>query len=98
MKPLIDNSSQFTSCPACGKNYQKAPSVLLDADVDRTVFHITCSSCSTAALVFVNMGQFGAISMGMLTDLSADEARRLFHGEPITADQVLEVYKYLHNI
>lgn len=69
----------------------------MDEEEDRTVFHLTCDSCQTAILVSVSIGQFGIISLGMVTDLDRNEAGRLFKNEVISTDQVLEVHEFLKN-
>jgi hypothetical protein len=35
------------------------------------------------------------MSLGVLTDLEQDEARKVFGGEQVTSDHVLEVHQFL---
>lgn len=41
------------------------------------------------------MGQFGIMSMGVLTDLEQGEAKQVFKSGVVTSDQVLEVHQFL---
>ena len=69
--------------------------LVLDEDEKRTTLHLSCSACNASSIVFVSTGQFGVVSLGMLTDLEQGEAKRVFRGEAISTDQVLEVHQFL---
>ncbi len=68
---------------------------MIEDSGDRTVFHLTCQNCQTATLVFVSRNRMGVVSLGMATDLSADDARAFFGKEPISSDYVIDVYEKL---
>jgi len=69
--------------------------LVLDEDDKRTTLHITCEGCGAASMVFISMGQFGVVSLGLLTDLKQNEARQVFQGEAISSDQVIEAHQFL---
>lgn len=98
MKTPIDNLENLTRCPSCNAAYGRTKAVLLESDQKRTTFHLTCTKCQASALIFVSVNQFGVVSTGTLTDLDAQEAKRLFNKEAVSSDQVLAVYEYLKNI
>ncbi len=91
----VDNLEHLTKCPLCGKKYHFSKALILDEGEERTTFHLTCESCQTSTLVFVSMGQFGIVSLGMITDLDRSEVKQLFKNEAISADQVLEVHDFM---
>lgn len=91
----FDNLEHLTKCPLCGKKYQYGRTILLEEADERTTFHLTCDSCKTAILVFLSVGKLGVVSVGMITDLCREEAKRLFGQEAVSANQVIEVHEFL---
>lgn len=68
---------------------------MVDEDDKRTTLHMTCEGCGASSMIFVSLSQFGAISLGVLTDLEQSEARRVFQSDAISTDQVIEVHQFL---
>lgn len=98
MKMPFDNLQSIVRCPVCDKKYKPAKILVLDEDNDgRATIHLTCEGCGVASMVFVSFGQFGAVSLGLLTDLKQNEAQAVFQGETISTDQVIEVHQFLKN-
>ena len=95
MKPPIDNMKPLMRCSVCNKPFQSARVLMLAEDSERTTLHVQCEDCGVASLVFVSHGQFGVMSVGMLTDLVAEDARELYGKEPVSTDQVIEVHNFL---
>lgn len=89
-----DNLEHLVKCPVCNKKYPNNKALLLDEEEFKSTFHLTCDYCKASTLVFISSGQFGIVSLGMMTDLERDEARRLFKNEAITTDQVLKVHQF----
>lgn len=69
--------------------------LVLDEDEKRTTLHLVCEGCGAASMVFVSMGQFGVVSLGLLTDLKQSEARAVFLGDVVSTDQVIEAHQFL---
>lgn len=97
MKLPLENIQPLIRCPVCNKKYRTAKILVLDEDDKRTTLHMTCESCNAATIVFVSLGQLGVVSLGTLTDLEQSEARRVFQGEAVSADHVIEVHQFLKN-
>lgn len=97
MKMPLENIQPLMRCPVCNKKYRPVKMLILDEDDKRTMFHLTCESCRVSTLVSVSLGQLGAMSVGVLTDLDQSEARTVFQGEAISSDQVIEVHQFLKN-
>jgi hypothetical protein len=95
MKMPTENIKPLMQCPVCGKSFQSARVLVVAEDAERTTLHIGCDDCQATSLVFVSNGQWGVMSVGMLTDLVAEDAKTFFGKEPISSDQVLEVYQDL---
>jgi len=97
MKPSINNLDNLAKCPICNKKYGQTKILVLEEEMNRTTFHATCESCKISSLVFVSSGKMGIVSIGMLTDLTREEAKNLFKSEEISADNVIEVHEYFKN-
>ena len=68
--------------------------LVIEEDDKRTTLHMTCESCSAATIVYVSLGQFGVVTLGTLTDLEQSEARRVFGGEAVSANTVIEAHQF----
>lgn len=97
MKLPLENIQSFVRCPVCNKKYRPAKMLVIDEDDKRTTFHMACEHCHAATIVFVSLGQLGVVSLGILTDLEQSEAKRVFQGEAVTSDNVIEVHQFLKN-
>jgi transcription elongation factor Elf1 len=97
MKMPFDNLQSVIHCPICDKKYRPMKMLILDEDDKRTTIHLTCSSCGVSSMIFVSLGQFGAVSLGLLTDLEQSEARSVFQRETISTDNVIEAHQFLKN-
>ena len=95
MKMPFDNLQAVIRCPVCDKKYLPTKILVLDEDEGRTTIHLTCESCGAASMAFISLGQFGAVSLGLLTDLEQNEAMTVFRRETISTDQVIEVHQFL---
>jgi transcription elongation factor Elf1 len=95
MKMPLENLQSIIRCPVCNKKYRPTKMLVLDEDEKRTTLHLSCVDCGAASMVFVSMGQFGVVSLGILTDLKQSEARTVFLGEAVSSDQVIEAHQFL---
>ena len=97
MKPSVNNLENLVKCPICNKKYGQAKILVLEENNNKTTLHVTCGSCKISSLIFISSGKMGIVSLGMLTDLTKEEAKNLFKNEEISADNVIEVHEYLKN-
>ncbi|MFA5777087.1 MAG: hypothetical protein WC906_01455 [Parcubacteria group bacterium] len=97
MKPSINNLDNLAKCPICEKKYGQTKVLVLEEEMNRTTLHVTCESCKISSIVFISSGKMGIVSLGMLTDLTREEAKKLFKSEEVSADNVIEVHEYLKN-
>lgn len=97
MKPSVNNLENLVKCPICNKKYGQAKILVLEENNNKTTLHVTCGSCKISSLIFISSGKMGIVSLGMLTDLTTEEAREIFKGEAVSADQVIDVHEYLKN-
>ncbi|MBP9728268.1 MAG: hypothetical protein KBD27_02720 [Candidatus Moranbacteria bacterium] len=95
MKLPLENIQSLIRCPVCNKKYRSMKMLVIEEDDKRTTLHMTCESCSAATIVYVSLGQFGVVTLGTLTDLEQSEARRVFGGEAVSANNVIEAHQFL---
>jgi len=89
-------------CPLCQAAYGDG-SVRLLGEVTSTLavpgtsrlFHLTCSQCSHAILAVILESAHGVSSIGLVTDLEAQDAARIHDADPISADDVLRAHHEL---
>ncbi len=97
MKLPLENIQSLIRCPVCNKKYRSMKMLVIEEDDKRTTLHMTCESCSAATIVYVSLGQFGVVTLGTLTDLEQSEARRVFSGDVVSANNVIEAHQFLKN-
>jgi len=83
-------------CAMCDTSLANDDIALVDEDAGVHLFHIACSVCAHAVLSFVTVSPFGMSSVGMSTDLSAEDVNRMMGAHPITDDEMLSFHEYLH--
>jgi hypothetical protein len=94
----MGNLDQLAQCYLCGSRYSGKEITILDENQEQATFHLNCSRCGAAIMVFMSFGQSGIVSVGMLTDLNSEEAKNFYKTESITSDQIIEVHEYLKKI
>lgn len=82
-------------CPVCGEQYLRGSAKTVTTNSKALLIHIRCHYCMSATLAMVTKNDRGGsvVTMGMLTDLSYQEAAEIAHKQPITVDEVLDIYK-----
>lgn len=80
----------LSHCPLCDATYEDQCIRLLGEHGGMRLFHLTCPSCAHAILAVTLENQSGITSMGMVTDLEAQDAIRFQDVEPISADLCFE--------
>jgi len=97
MKTPFNNLDHLTKCPVCNSAYRNIKTFILKEEGNRTALHITCNRCNVSTVVFVSMNKIGIVSLGVLTDLKGEEAKKFFGNEVISEDCVIEVHEFLKN-
>lgn len=99
-KSLIDNlqngAPHMRECPLCNASYKENSADILFEDSGVHLVHITCGKCSSKILNIVTLSQIGMSSVGLFTDLSAEDTIRFYEKEPINEDDVLSFHHVVH--
>ena len=81
------------TCPICQAKYDSADAKLFAKQNNANLVHITCSACGSYFIALVMVLGQGISTVGMVTDLNFDDARRIHNLEPLTADDIIDGYQ-----
>lgn len=77
-------------CPACQKEYPAGQAKVFAREDAAGMIHLTCPSCYNSFLAVIAVGTRGVSTVGMVTDLTYEDAQRIFRSEPVSIDEILE--------
>ncbi|HAZ28986.1 MAG TPA: hypothetical protein DCY48_04415 [Candidatus Magasanikbacteria bacterium] len=84
-------------CPLCKKEYEREARVhVLYEERPIELVHITCSQCRNAVLAILAVSELGVSSVGLYTDLTAEDVVRFYSAESLAEDDVLSFHTVLH--
>lgn len=89
---LFDQLKLMKTCPLCTKEYTKDSVKIVEESIGTQLMHLTCGHCKNAMLAIFVSSNLGMSSVGMLTDLTAYDAKRLHRKEPISEEAVLALH------
>ena len=93
--PIQEGLHLMNQCPVCKGNYEPNESNILKENGSAHLGHITCPHCHNSILAVVLATSAGLSSVGMMTDLKADDVLRLYGRETITEDELLNFHELL---
>ena len=80
-------------CPICNERYETEKARLFAKRDAANLVHIICGKCASNFIaMIVTMGQ-GLSSVGMVTDLSFEDAQKLYKTAPLTVDEIISGYQ-----
>lgn len=83
----------LTACPLCHAPYKPAQARVLDETGGRHLLHIQCAKCGNSVLALLLSGSEGMGSVGVVTDLSSEDALRFKEAGAVTADDVIGLHQ-----
>ncbi len=87
------------NCPICNKKYDSRNASVLEKNQEFMSFYIDCGNCSSSVIVAVFFPLSGLVTtVGMLTDLSREDLKKLRTFDPISADEVLEMHVHMESM
>lgn len=91
-----DNPTLITHCPVCNIRYNPMEARVLEEGENTHLIYIKCRSCQSAIMALIVTNSMGISSIGLITDLSADDVLKFKAGKPIDCDDVIEVHQFLN--
>lgn len=97
IKPMeFDDNMHFVSrCPFCSAEYDLDGAKVIGEEDDSTVVYVTCSECESSIVAIVAMSGLGVVSLGLVTDMTAEDTKRFFGSKQVTSDELLHIYEIL---
>ncbi|HBU28094.1 TPA: hypothetical protein DEB00_03195 [Candidatus Uhrbacteria bacterium] len=93
-KFLVEGLRLVSVCPACKKD-GKTNVHILKSDRQTGLVHVTCQTCSHTMMAFLEQQRGGVSCVGLITDLSLQDARYFLDRQCLTADDVLLAHETL---
>ena len=82
----------ISHCPLCRKKYDPLQAMLLEENEEAHLIYIKCSHCQSSMVVLI-MSQGPVVSsMGVVTDLNAEDLVKFKQGNALKEDDVLAVH------
>jgi hypothetical protein len=99
------SSSQFfleglrfmSVCPFCSSKDAPTDSKIIESHENSHLVHLTCKRCVQAILVLVRSSGVGIQCVGIVTDLSEEDSKKLLYDRLIDIDDVLDVHEALND-
>lgn len=84
-------------CPICSSLYDTKSAKLFSRNETATLVHLTCQNCSSFFVAMVLLMGQGVSSVGMVTDLSFEDVKRLYNTEPFSTDEIIDAHVEMQN-
>ncbi len=87
------------NCPICNKKYNSDNASVLEKNQEFMSFYINCEHCLSSVIVAVFFPLSGLVTtIGMLTDVSREDLKKMKKLSPLTADEVLEMHVHMESV
>lgn len=83
----------INKCPVCGAVYATDRARLFAEEEQANLIHISCADCHSNFIAMVLVLGQGLSTIGMVSDLSYDDAKKVHALAPIAIDEVIEGHK-----
>lgn len=80
-------------CPLCQAKQEAMEVKILETTEMARLLHLRCQRCQAAILALVMLSPSGLNSVGMITDLSAEEVLKFKETDGLEADDVLSFHE-----
>ncbi|MDD4476663.1 MAG: hypothetical protein PHY40_00715 [Patescibacteria group bacterium] len=85
----------MNKCPICGFDHGSSSAKVFNKEKNANLVHITCARCESAFIAMIVSAGQGLSSVGMVTDLSFEDAKRLYESDSVALDEIIEAHKVL---
>lgn len=93
----VHPSKLIAHCPVCQTSYGDQAIRLVGERGTSRLFHCTCASCGHAMLAVILENAGWVSSIGMITDLEANDAARFQKLEMISANECVQIHQGLEH-
>lgn len=92
---LQQSVNYLRECPLCKYEYGESQADLLCERDTVHLVHITCPSCKNKLVAILAASNIGMSSIGMMTDLTAEDVVRVQETSPVSEDDVLDFHTFM---
>jgi hypothetical protein len=93
--PWNDRAKLVSACAVCDKKRTPIEVKVIGEHEDASLVHATCGRCGCATISLVLARGSAATTLGIATDLSAEDVARLRAEAPVSVDDVIDLHTYL---
>lgn len=90
-----DNPTLITHCPVCNLRYDPLEAKVIEEGENAHLVYIRCRDCHSSILAVIVSNNLGISSIGLITDLSADDVLEFKTAQPVSCDDVIEAHQFL---
>ena len=101
-KKIIELLAYVLHCPVCNTKYTAEQTNIIGAEEGTEKFedssmlvHTDCVRCQSSVVFNISLEGPELFSVGMVTDLTSDDAKKFKEAENITSEDVLAFHDYL---
>lgn len=92
---LPEGLRMISSCPVCGHRYGPDQARLIEEKGEAHLVHIQCAKCQGGVIALIVKGGIGVSSVGLVTDLTAEDVYRFKESDSLTEDDCIAIHEYL---
>lgn len=93
--PISRALTLLRKCPICNIAYEPKMFQAVDENNGAHLLHGTCAICHQSVLVLIMTSPMGISSVGMVTDLTTQDIRRMSRKQSISEDELLSFHSLL---
>jgi DNA-directed RNA polymerase alpha subunit len=90
-----DNPTLITHCPVCNVRYNPIEARILEEGQSSHLVFIKCRECVSAVLAVIVSNNMGISSIGLITDLSAEDIAKFKLSGKVSVDDIIEAHQFL---
>ena len=92
----FDTNQHFVSrCPFCSAEYDLDGAKVIGEEEESTMVYVTCGECESSIVAIVAMSGLGIVSLGLVTDMTEEDTKRLIEAKEVSGDDMLSMYELL---
>jgi len=91
-----DNQHFVSRCPFCSAEYDLDGSKVIAEEEESTMVYVTCTDCESSIIAIVAMSGLGIVSLGLVTDMTEADTKRMMKDGAVTSNELLHMYELLN--
>jgi hypothetical protein len=93
---LGGNTHFVQRCPFCSAEYDLDGAKVIGEQDESTMVYVTCDECESSIIAIVAMSAMGIVSLGLVTDMTEDDTKRLMNEREVSSNELLSMYELMN--